>query len=226
MKGADGMTIVSSRPSLNKQIVNVKKSVKKIQNREELKNLDTLLNGTAINSTATFTLLNGMVLGDTSITREGDEIHCTSIQFRNIYNMVATNLNADINVRHIVFWDRQANGAAPAITQLLDTSVITLAILAPYNRDFQERFKIVYDKTFRVFANLADPANAATEVVSSRVHKKAKKSLSRTTKYIAGQNAGTVADIASNSLFSCLVTDNGTANITVQGGFRLYFKDN
>jgi len=56
---------------------------------------------------------------------------------------VTTSANS---TRIIVFWDQQANAAAPTVTDLLDTTAGS-AIIAPYNDDYQKRFKVIYDRT-------------------------------------------------------------------------------
>ena len=122
--GAGPFKITSNKPSLRKQVINVKKSVKEIRNKEELKYLDTFMNGTAITTAGVLILLNGMTLGDTVSNRQGDSITPTSIQCRFTGQASAT-IDEEAFVRHIVFWDSQPNGAAPSVGDVLDGATIT-----------------------------------------------------------------------------------------------------
>lgn len=216
--------ITRAHPSLRKQVFNVKKSVKEIQNKEELKYLDTFLNGTTIGTTATLTLLNGMVLGDDVSNRTGDDISPTSIQFRCTIAQAPTQVAFGTIWRHMILWDSQANGAIMSAGDILDQGVITPGIIAPYKRQYQKRFKIVYDKTISLNPGTVDPANATTEIVQPITHKKFKKALGRVVKYRNAQNSGTITDIASNSLYSYWVASVASAG-TVTCGYRMYFKD-
>lgn len=223
--GVGPVKITSANPSLRKQVMNVKKSVKDLKSKDELKYLDTFINGSSLTSTATLTLLNGMTLGDDVSNREGNQISPTSIQCRYVLGGVATSLDQDIVVRHIVFWDSQANGSAPSSGDLLDQATISSITIAPYKRQYQKRFKIVYDKTHVLSPKMADPANATTQILIPLIYKKFKRALGRVVNYRNAQNTGTITDIATNSLYSLFVTNNAAANATVSAGYRMYFKD-
>lgn len=227
-RGRNRIAMVTEKnPSLQNQVKNVKKSVKKIQNKEELKYKDVFLNGPAISNVAagTITGLTGLIMGTTQGTRMGEEVRPTSIQFKAFAQQDATNIDTAVLWRHIIFWDGQNNSsflgnAAPQ--SLLDTSVITLAVLAPYDKEQQKRFKVVYDKLFITNPQVQDPANQATQICSPIHFTKKKRQLNRTVKYIA--NNGTNADITTNALYSVWYTSilNGG---NVYCGYRLYYKD-
>jgi len=131
-------------------VKSVARSVKRMQSRVELKHKDT---STSSDPTVagTLTLLNDIAQGLTESTRVGDEIYATSIQFRVIMTAgsSATVTTSANSTRIIVFWDQQANAAAPTVTDLLDTTAGS-AIIAPYNDDYQKRFKVIYDRTFSI----------------------------------------------------------------------------
>lgn len=210
------------------------KSIKKINNKMELKQNDVFQNSVAIDDTAgsgVFTLLNGVATGDTNIARDGDEVHATSIQFRGI--LVSSSAQVGITfVRQIVFWDSQPNGAPPTMGTLLDLSTITNANFAPYNRNYQKRYKILYDKLFTfnpmlelTTGTVAPPGtNTTSSVVQMQKAFRRKIRLNRTIKYSG--DTGAIGDIASNSLYLFQVS-NQAANLPVAvAGYRLYFKDN
>lgn len=229
--GMGPFKITSAKPNLSRQVASVKKSVKEIQKNEELKYKDVFLNGQALTSTATLTLLNGMQLGDDVSNRTGNQISPTSIQFRCAVRNDVDRVSAGTVFRHIIFWDSQANGAAPTSGDLLDAAVTTQLTIAPYKREYQKRFKVVYDKAFTINPNFAtiqdsgDTPAAPTAVFENSVYYKKKRSLSRITKYRNAQNAGTIADIASNSLYSLWVSQAATDGGSVDCGYRMYFKD-
>lgn len=227
-KGRKGKTLalMPANPPLQKQVDNVKRSVKKLNNRQELKYIDSAFiapfNPT---SAGVVSLLNGCVLGDQVDQRTADQGTATSIQFRATLTQGATVINSDIVMRHIIFWDSQPNGVTPAIADLLDNDVITLYVHAPYKRQYQKRFKILHDKIHITRPMLADPAAATTEIVTPVVYTKKKISLNRVIKYNDDSNTGLVADLASNGLFSLWVSNSATASISILGGYRYYFKD-
>lgn len=215
--------IVSQKPSLTKQVRSVKKTIRRIQNEEELKYKDTYLNGTSLSATPVVTLLNGLILGDDVSNRQGDDITATSIQFRAFFWQAATTAGSDSLVRHLIIWDSQANGAAPSAGDILDAATITPLVLSPYKRQYQKRFKIVYDNSLVLKPQVVDPANPTTEIVVPYVHKRFKKALHRVVKYRNAQNTGLITDIASNSLYSVLIASQSGVAATI--GYRLYYKD-
>lgn len=208
-----------------KQIKNIKKSIKKIQNQVDLKFSDTS-GGLNPATAGNFRLLNSTVQGTTDITRIGDEVSATSIQVKGWVKAdpTITSINTDVSraVRIIVFWDAQANGAAPTLAQLLDLSVATDGTQAPYNHTFQKRFKILKDKFFAV-----NPFYVTTgpNVADTMTFFRFKRKLGRRVKY--NGNAGTIADIVSNSLYVVTITDSvANANIAqVNLSTRFIFKD-
>lgn len=210
------------------------KSIRKINNKMELKQNDVFQNAVSIDDPfglGLFTLLNGVATGDTDLTRDGAEVHATSVQFRGTYitNTAAISVT---NIRMIVFWDSQPNGAAPTMSTLLDSSVITDTLWSPYNRDYQKRYKILYDKTFAFAPVLqltttttAVPGTDTTASVIQRQQTfKKKVKLNRTIKYSGTTSA--ITDIATNSLYVFQVSNQPLNSPVVIAGYRVYFKDN
>jgi len=170
----------------------------------ELKAIDTAVT-VQVNSTGEFNLLNGCVQGTDFDNRVGRKILIKSIYIRGRVQTEAstgalttgTNTPAQL-VRMIVFVDAQANGAAPTATQLL----VTAQAGSQLNLDNRERFRVLIDKQWSL-----DPVvynNTATQSVVAasnqmRTIKKYKKCNIETI-YNAGV-AGTIGDIASNSLY-------------------------
>lgn len=201
-----------------KQIKNVKKSIKKINDKQELKYKDRAVSY-QISAVGNFTLLNDVDIGTTPNDRVGDEITVTSLQFRGFLEKTAT-LQFD-TVRVILLWDRQPNGAPPTASTILDDSIITSLVFAPYHRQYQKRYKILYDKTSQINSFVYDTTLSENEVRRYPISFKRKK-LGRMIKY-DGTAAG-IADIQTNSLYLFTMCTSG-GGMFFEGGFRLYFKD-
>lgn len=216
--------IVHRRRAPTNKTLNTK--IKRIQSKEELKYVDTFVNGTTIPSTGTFSLLNGMLQGDGPSVREGNQITATSIQWR-IRFITDMDLIQHVHIRFIIFWDLQANRTAPTAAQLLDNTIITSLINAPYNREYQKRFKILHDSVTTIMPQIVQtftPATGATtQVAVNGAYRHGKRKLSRTVKYF--DNDDTIDGITSNSLYAFWVSNTAAEFPIMVSGFRFYFKD-
>lgn len=209
--------------------------LKRIQNREELKHIDKLLALEMVNNTgaSTMSLLNNLSQGVTNITRIADRATFTSIQIRAIISFDPALLTNSANWRVIVFRDLQPNGAACLLENILDLSVITAPIYAPYNNDYTERFRIISDKRgvvnpnhLQVWNDVAGVNTGASKGVVS-VKYNFRWQLGFITNYGLG-NAGTIADISKNAVYICALSDQTIASTfgpQFTGGSRMYFKD-
>lgn len=202
----------------------VTRKVARLADRIELKHKDTLVS-TTINSTAAFNLLNGIAVGNTNVTRVGQDVNGTSFQFRCIVSLPNTILT-EMVARHIIFYDRQANAGTPTVGSILDAGTISTVVLQPYNENFFDRYRILYDKTLVLRPQVVNDFDIATggtsELVPSLVYSKKKRPCPRRTKY-SGTDA-TAASVETNALWSMWVTNNAS-NINVTCGYRYYFKD-
>lgn len=169
----------------------------------------------------TFILCNGMVQGTSGITRIGRQITVKSVAVNFMLKPAATTTAGLF--RLMLIWDHQANGAAPAITDIVgfnDAATTTAnQITAPLNLQNRERFKVILDKRFPVGQIIA---NSMVMPVIDHLEKFRKQNVVVT--YNAG-NAGTVADIATESLYLVLLTTAGVANCAVNGNVRIRFTD-
>jgi len=199
----------------DKSIIQLKKSIKEIQMNEELKNFD-ILSTLTPNTAGTFVCLNPMVQGQTKLTRIGNQISCTSLQYRGRITIDASATFTPI-VRIIFFWDSQANASAVTTALLLDAGIITPLVSSPYNHDNSRRFKVLSDRRYTV-----EGQPALTSLNSKLIQGDIK--LNRITKFNT-TNGGTFADITTNSLWMFVVSNDGTNTPAVVVGSRLYFKD-
>lgn len=225
------VAVQARRSNLGKKVKNIDKKFKRMQSREELSWVDRNFAGQVVDNGGVLSLLNGVTQGDDADNRDKREVLATSIQFKLNFSTDTDVLTGSI-IRMIIFWDQQANGAAPSVTGaagLLDTSTIVQEWNAPYNRDTQKRYKVVYDRRFVINPLLPWVVTPATGTTASTLSvtklKQGKRKLSRIVKFNTG-NAGTVADIASNSLYVFFISNQAAASApTVTGGLRFYFKD-
>lgn len=165
--------------------------------------------GTAVDSTVTTTLLNGSVPGSGATNRVGRAITIQSLYIRFCISAGATPTNALFRILVIV--DRQANGLAPPLTDIL----VSNTPVALNNLDNRGRFVTLMD-----YMDVIDTAQQfkATKVLYLR------KKIGVV--YNSG-TAGTIADIATNSVFWVAFSDLGagaTAPVAL-GRARIRFTD-
>lgn len=215
------------------QIMNVKKSIKRLNDEVQLKHIDTFINGVAMvsNPTATNTiLLNPLSIDNTDTTRVGDFVKFTSIQCKG-HIVTDQDNNTGTQARLIIFRDRAPNGAAATAAQLLDASVITPLIDAPYNDAYFKRFKIFYDQRIDINASTLTDFDVTTGMttiwtpVSTPISFRRK--LSSQSNYGLA-NGGTIADISINSYYALLLSATTTASTlspVLTLGVRMYYKD-
>lgn len=117
-------------------------------NKTELKSLDVATQTIAISSTAVLGSLNLIQVGSTFCNRIGRKISMTSIQFTGQILPLRTSPNQDY-CRIMIVYDRQVNGALPAIADILqDTDQTTTNSTTPFsgiNLNNRDRFSIIRD---------------------------------------------------------------------------------
>lgn len=190
------------------------------------------------NTTGGFTLLNGTVPGDNVVNRKGRKISMVSSMLRGwvTFNNSGGTPPSNDYLRLIIFYDRQPNGAAPSIADLLtntdsagSTSSDAYSMLNISNAD---RFKILVDEYWGIPTQIPSAGSGATQEAQVLQDRKPI-SIKRFTKlggmethYNAG-TAGTIADITTGSLYClCLGTRASTdAQWTFIGRHRLRFHD-
>lgn len=174
----------------------------------ELKSVDH--NGAlACNTTGTLLLLNGIARGDEINERNGREVTMRSVELK-VQSAVTAGTGIDQIQRHLLVYDRQTNGTALTIAQVLD-SVSTVAMKSLENR---RRFKILMDRTVVL--------NATAEPGSMNYYKYYRRIFYPVT-FNSG-DAGTVADITTGSLYfitlGTVVAGATAGTTTVQGRVR------
>lgn len=209
------------------------KKIKKIESQIELKLVDTYQNGT-VNAGGVLTLLNGLTPGVEGTDQPnggliGNECHFTSLQLRGTIIGDKDYVDGPVVVRAIVFWDRQANGAAPVLAAaspapaLLDVQIVTSPTEAPFMYQTQDRFRVLYDKRFVINPKFGTVTNPPTSVFPEGILFKKKIKLGRKTKFDIPD--GAITGIVTNSLYYALVSDAAANEPLVQTGLRVYYKD-
>lgn len=154
----------------------------------EFKSVDVSLNGTCDNAAGgRVVLLNGLARGDDIGGRNGREVVMKSIETKfNLY--VTAGTGVDQTHRVVIVYDRQTNGAAPVLLDVLSAATA----YAPRNLENRRRFKIIFDRTVAL--------NASGESGSHQVLSFYRR-LAHPTTFNAG-NAGTVGDITTGAFFA------------------------
>lgn len=197
--------------------------------KPEVKGVDVPLTSSKFNSTGIFTLLNATVPGASEQNRIGRKVSMKSLMIRGWvrYDQAGTTPGDDL-LRCIVFYDRQPNGAAPVIADVLqDTDqagTATTSITSNINLSNADRFKILRDWFWSV-PHIVSIAGGATQ--DGQITDEGAKEFSFKTfiklngmeaHYNAG-TAGTIADITTGALY--LVTFGARASADAQ--YKLSF---
>lgn len=198
----------------------------------EQKAIDIALATYQVNTTGAFTLLNGCIQGTDFNERIGRKIIPRSVYIRGqMYPELArTSVTAGVQEtlaqlgRMILFVDLQPNGAAPAVTDLLNTA----SSFSQLNLNNRDRFRILVDKAFafpnavKAFTALGSTSGTYGSNFKLKIYKK----LQMETIYNSG-NAGTIADIQSGALYILWLGSeaSGTTDINAMATVRLRFSD-
>lgn len=180
----------------------------------ELKNIDTNPTFPAFGvGTGTLTLLNGVSQGTTATTRLGRRITLKSLYLRGFVGMGATSTGY-APIRCIIVYDKQANGAAPAATDVLLTNTLS----SPNNLSNSRRFVTLVDYIIPNGIGTSGPQGQQIQVY---------KKLNHPVEFNNG-SAGTVADIQTGSVYALfyLSTTLAVASAVSDITCRIRFADN
>lgn len=220
----------------DKKIKNLKHSVAKIQKGIEVKYDDTYINASPV-SAGVLTLLNGLSLGTTDDTRVGNSIRMTSLNLRWYATSNALKINVPSHFRMILLIDRASNGAAPNLSDIIDSNSAAPNLLFGYNPDNLKRFKILYDRYFTIRPNVLSVSGDAGGALPVAVTTTTAQTLPEITGphnlniklnnhvQFNSFNTGTISDINTGSLYLCLYTDYTTNAPLFIGNARMRFKD-
>lgn len=178
--------------ALNKKLISLQKQIKTVSGVDEVRFKSTS-GASTLSSTGVIVLLNGMSEGDSEGTREGVSITLKSYtEHLQFITADATNV-----MRRILVWDKQTNGAAPALSDILEDST-TLPLLSPKKWENRKRFQFLKDDILNV--------STYTPQLLSKLYLKLK---GKKTNYLS--NVNTSAGITSGGLYLVMFSDSGAA---------------
>lgn len=183
----------------------------------EKKYLDTT--ATAVNAPTTgviqavFTVIPQ---GTTEITRVGGKITVTNFNVRGNFSLTTTALSGTPNndvVRMILFIDKQTNGAAPAVTDILKSANGQ----AYMNLDNVDRFQILKDKMIKVGFTASGSTNLVGDLVPWKINKKMNLPIHYSS------TTGAITEVKSNNIYMLFTSWQGVVNFNYYA--RVKFTD-
>lgn len=190
-----------SRSSANTsmRVARLERNVKRLSiiTAPEKKFFDVAATGQLISTSPSFHLLNAMVSGAGSLDRLGVDVN-------NIYSYISFDITiasaaSGTAVRMFLLYDTQANGVAPTGSDVLESST---NLNSPLNLDNSHRFVILWDERF----------NLSSLGSNYQLYKKKFKRLTGYNTHYNTTNLGTVADIATGSLYLVYMSDETSGN--------------
>lgn len=201
--GKDGVVIKKAKS--NPVSTKIKKYVeRKIDANTEDKITQVRKAVTAVDQTATYELMNGLVQGNSQITRIGNTIKMKYLNIHLSLFILSAGLAAATTgyyLRYMVVYDRQPNGANPSLNQLLYNVAPTETYESLININGRKRYQILTDRVIPIQIH-GGATNVSNMIyVNRRIKLKGKKAV-----FNAG-NTGTITDFVTGSLFLILMCD-------------------
>lgn len=178
--------------------------------RNELKTIDGGTSSTNNPSAGIVTLLNGVATGTDYTNRVGRKTIMKSILFRLslVPNASATNGSVGDVLRVMLIYDCQTNGAAPAVSDVLQGGTLN----NPMNLTNRDRFKIISDK-FLTMGSFVLAASSLTTGSPRPVQLKIYKKMNL--EMIFSGTGNTVGSIQTGGLFLLLISLNNQITTSV-----------
>lgn len=193
-------------------------SLASLKPRMELKYNDVQQHQVDIADTGTFTLLNGIGVGTEVYQRTGRQVNLKYLTVKLAFTQQNGAVNAQ-QCRYMIVYDRQANGAVMANSDILDNSVALLWwTRKPTNPNNRDRFLILEDKTIQVNPTLLEDSTPLVDKTYN-LH-------NLVTQYNA--TAGlTVASITTGSLYLVMFDQAPIGLINLRSSFacRVHYTD-
>lgn len=192
---------------------NVKKYVNKCMNKVIEKKylfVDASRTNIATTGNVDASYLCLITAGTGDANRTGNQIWVTGVQLKGWFSDTSQGIG-----RLLIGWDRQSNGAAPGVGDVLQTTDIN----SLYNADTVvgsggARFTILHDSRHNIEPQVAGQANVKFVSFADWTTKK-------NVQYDA--TAGTVSDMQSNNLFLLFISNSATIDFT--GRIKVRFQD-
>ncbi len=179
----------------------------------ELKFFDSNLDDAVVDTGGAVTdSINKIAQGTTESNRDGRKCTVTSVHWRYELSLPEADAlatpNASDAVRVIMYVDKQANGAAIAVLDLLQTADYQ----SYYNLANSSRFRVLMDKTHQInYKTLA--SDGAAVVSSSQVLQEYSKNCQVRLPLEFSDTTGAITEIRSNNVGILLISRNGIAGL-------------
>lgn len=185
----------------------------------EKKFLDTAIASTSISNTGiVFNSVNLIPQGTTDVTRIGNKVNVTNFNMHLTLQLpnqaIATPFSE--KVRMIAFVDKQANGAAAVVTDILETANIH----SFRNLDNTDRFQILKDEITHLDIQAVNPTVPSNAINQETVGINKKMNLPL---HFSG-TTGAITELRSNNIGFLFISLTGTI-ATVEGTARVKFVD-
>ncbi len=159
---------------------------------------------------------NLIAQGTTEIQRIGRKCTIKEIDWRYVLRKnSSTGLVGDDIVRIILYLDKQANGAAPAVLDILETADFQ----SHYNLVNQSRFRFLIDSTTAVNGAAAAGDGATQDLFSRSYSKRYRKKCNIPIEF--SSTVGSITEIRSNNIGLLLISRDGTSGL--ESSMRLRF---
>lgn len=179
--------------------------------RPEMKSCDVVSASVAVSTTAQFILLNGVQEGSSFYNRIGRRISMRSLHLKFTLAPSGNGAGVGETLRFMVIYDRQPNGAAPAISDLLldydNTGATGTTVKSGMNMNNSDRFVMLRDKILQIPNNGAAVAlSAGQEAIMDQFEEKGDfnwfvKLRGSEVHYKATSNPAVIGDIATGALY-------------------------
>jgi len=162
--------------------------------------------------------VNKVAQGDTESERIGRKIVVKSLHMKTTLNTSAT--DPDGVFRMIIYVDSQANGAAAAVTDILEA----VGVNEFRNLANSQRFRVLHDRTYTLNAT-SNVGNAATFPIF-RKHFIVNKNLNVPVEFDNSATTGAITTIRSNNIGVLYLVDGGPADTwDITGNVRIRYTD-
>lgn len=172
------------------------------------KGVDTALNNTSMTTTISVLDIGTVAQGDDRENRQGDEIRIKSVFGRFLVYFTGASTSQTDFYRIMVLFDKQANGALPAATDVVENN----NIMAYRSMGKSTRFHVLFDKMGSL-----DAYNRTA------IHEFYKPKLNQLVQYTG--TSGAITDISKGSLILLVWSNQISSGPTVNSNIRFKFVD-
>lgn len=183
--------------------------------RDELKFVDANVDGASPAVGAVY-LLNGITQGTDYNQRIGRKVQIKSVFCRWTINVNPAQLalQGDV-VRLMIIYDAQANGVAPAITDILQIAEFD----SPMNLNNRDRFKVLHDKFHTMWANTYAAGLGGIQT-GTGCPKFSQKFIKCNMEEIFGGTGNTIGSIQTGSIFFLTISQNEVSGVSIYSRVR------